>query len=172
MSTAFIPHVPACCNTAPFKSEYVPKATFEPIGDLPVYFAGEKGQKAILQLLADALAEHGLRVAMPDFFRGDQWVKMPLVMSELMDHLNRTVPGAVVDADMKAATAHLKAEGSVSVGGLCWSAGQVAKGSYEGAFDAIAAAHPSQVNEQVLGSVPCPIASLPSKDEIDFVSVV
>ncbi|RKO93952.1 hypothetical protein BDK51DRAFT_9410, partial [Blyttiomyces helicus] len=72
----------ACCNTAPFESEHVPRSQFERIGDLPAYFVGEKASKAIppnfdanLQLsistqqLADALAAHGFRVAMPDFFR-------------------------------------------------------------------------------------------------------
>ncbi|RKO88231.1 hypothetical protein BDK51DRAFT_34996, partial [Blyttiomyces helicus] len=117
------------------------------------------------QQRADALAEHDFRVVIPDFFRGDPWVKMPLVMSEMMEHLNRTVPWTVVDTNMTAVTAHLKAEGSVSVA-------RDRKGSYEGAFDAIAAAHRSQVNEQVLGCVPRPIAFLPSKDEIDFTDML
>ncbi|RKO90176.1 hypothetical protein BDK51DRAFT_52060 [Blyttiomyces helicus] len=163
MPTTVIPHVPACCNTAPFESEYAPKGTFERIGDLPVYFVGEKGSKAVLPALRRSLPRMG------DFFRGDPWIKMPLVMSELMDHLNRTVPWPVVDTDMKSVTAHLRAEGASSVGaiGLCWSAGQVARGPLEGAFDAIAAAHPWQVNKQVLTPVPCPIALLPSNDLLE-----
>ncbi|RKO85426.1 Alpha/Beta hydrolase protein [Blyttiomyces helicus] len=179
-------HVTACCNTPPFKSNYTPKGLTETVADIPVYFAGEKGKSAIILVhdifglkantmqLADTLAAHGFRVAAPDCFRGNPYETVPVVMADLRAHLLYHAPPEVVLRDSQSIAAHLRAEGAQKVGalGLCWGGRKVCElAAVEGAVDAVASAHPSQIDEAVVDAITVPVCFLPSMSEPDYVSI-
>ncbi|KAJ3279133.1 hypothetical protein HK104_001723 [Borealophlyctis nickersoniae] len=175
----------SCCTMPPFTSEYKPKGSISNVGNLPLYFTGEKGKKAVLviydifgmlvptQQFVDRLAEQGFYVAMPDYFRGNPWKKVPFKLEELMAHLNENVPyDNVIVPDSKAVISHLKSEGVESVGvlGFCWGglmATKLAADESTG-LKAVASAHPSFVSADLVKTLKVPAAYLPSHEEPDF----
>ncbi|RKO85425.1 Alpha/Beta hydrolase protein [Blyttiomyces helicus] len=176
-------HVAACCTSAPFESNYTPKGVYETISDLPVYFVGEKGKPAIMVAydifgltpnslqFADTLATHGFRVAVPDYYHGNPWVKVPIVMEELFAHLGKHAPTEAVHRDSRLIAAHLRSEGASKVGavGQCWGGKIVCElAAMDDVVDAVASVHPAQITEAVVSAIKVPVAFLPSKDEPDF----
>lgn len=179
----------ACCNIKPPKSDYSPKGTTSKLGDVDVYWTGERGAKKAVVIIydifglhpntkqtADILASCGFRVAMPDIFRGNPWPeeKMPYDVKELSAWLGKAGAEDIVTKDLNATIKALKDEGSESIGslGFCWGGIQICLASQKKLFKAIASAHPFNVDAKLAEIVTCPAFFLPSKDEADMTPVM
>ncbi|TPX70022.1 hypothetical protein SpCBS45565_g01996 [Spizellomyces sp. 'palustris'] len=181
-------HSKACCELPPFASNYQPKGQVSTVGDLPTYFVGEKGKRAIILVydifgfhpnthqFADELAAKGFFVAEPDFFRGNPWPleKLPFELPELMAHLEQHVPESRMVADIGSVCRYLRSNGVESIGtvGFCWGAIYAVKANVEGLIDATATAHPSRMSVESVKDVKGPVALLPSKDEPDLIPLM
>ncbi|KAJ3037855.1 hypothetical protein HDV00_001270 [Rhizophlyctis rosea] len=185
-------HPTTCCTLPPFASDYTPKGHTENVGDLPVYFTGAKGKKAIIviydifgelpltQQFADRLADSGFYVAMPDYFRGAPWSKVPFERAELMAYLQERVPfDQVMKPDTLNVIQHLKSQGVESVGalGFCWGGLHTSTlGSHEDVVAAglkgVSSVHPSFHTVDTVKDLKVPVAFIPTQDEADFTPIM
>ncbi|KAJ3054136.1 hypothetical protein HK097_002566 [Rhizophlyctis rosea] len=181
-------HNHTCCSLPPFNSEYVPKGHVQTLGDLPVYFAGEKGKKAVIvipdifglhkltQQFADALAFQGFYIALLDSFRGNPWSKAPLILDELKAFLSANVPyDPVMKSDVLSVISHLHSQGveSIAALGFCWGGLITTQlGSDEEVVQkglkAVSSVHPSFHTLETVKGLKVPVAYLPSQNESDF----
>jgi len=173
----------ACCTIPPISSDYSPKGTEGSVAGYKTYEIGTGDQVVIFvydifgywpttKQGADSIALAGLKVVMPDFFRGEPFP------SEAYDdpEKRKNVGGFIQTKGNPAATAQairniakeLKSKGAKSVGvvGLCWG-GKVATlaGSDASALDAVSSIHPAFVDAKDVETLAVPIAFFPSKDE-------
>ena len=124
-----------------------------------IFGFGSHGNGSRIRLVSDQLAEKGWRVALPDFYRGDQWTmekmaaqgrpgiggfckQFPWRAAGGGDGASGGGGSSGVGADLAAVLAHLKSQGVERVGivGFCWGAWVTFKASSAAAGEGAGAA--------------------------------
>ncbi|KAJ3099944.1 hypothetical protein HDU96_010503 [Phlyctochytrium bullatum] len=176
----------SCCTVAPPATDYVSIGEVTKIGDMNVYLTGVKGSKNAIVFhydifgdhintrhVADILASHGYRVAVPDLLLGDPWPLSnfpPPTPKDLWDHILGKAPFESVEKHLKATAQLLKDEGSEKLGivGFCWGGVNSSKLLSEGIYAGAALVHTGKFDPAVLETSTAPVAFFPAKDDPDF----
>jgi len=176
------PFCDACVTIPPVSAVYTPKGTIEKLGDFDMYVTGPKdskiayisiydifGLKANVMQFADKLADTGVRVVMPDFFRGKPWEKIPLDRSELMSWIMVHGTWDIVNKDLKLVIEYLKSHGAhkFAAYGFCWG-GKMSLLSTKELVSAAALIHPAPASAEDAKDVNAPVLIIPTKDDGDY----
>ena len=178
----------ACCTLKPVQVEYEPKGSYEDVGGLKTYLTGDKESKRVIvgmfdifgfwpqtlqgaDLLADATKT---RVALPDFFRGQNWPleAFPPRNEEEGKRLGEWF-GTVGEfgprlKDLTAVVDSLKGKGADKFGlyGTCWGAKAAVQACAKGTpFAGLVQLHPAMVAVDDAKNLAIPVAFYPSRDE-------
>mmetsp|Transcript_6018 Transcript_6018/g.17212 ORF Transcript_6018/g.17212 Transcript_6018/m.17212 type:complete len:286 (+) Transcript_6018:46-903(+) len=155
----------SCCPSGSWPAlrppdDYQPRGTEDRIDDLPVYYVGTPGPKAVivfpevfgwagrLKGICDTLADEGFFVVMPDCHRGDTAAGK----SNTAQWIGQSPYSTVVGPDIKRLMDWLTAKGATSVGamGFCWGVWALAKASASGVpLKCGVGAHPSTQLERL-----------------------
>eukprot|EP00386_Alphamonas_edax_P012947 GDKI01040162.1.p1 GENE.GDKI01040162.1~~GDKI01040162.1.p1 ORF type:complete len:259 (-),score=85.25 GDKI01040162.1:212-931(-) len=174
----------SCCPTTvgPVSSDYKGVGKHEKVDDMELYVVGE-GDKAVVVIYdifgfhpntyqwCDKLAAAaGVRVVMPDIFRGKPWPVDPWPpVGDLMGWIQKEGTEEAVDRDVKKVMPWLAAQGvkATAVHGFCWGGLRAFNQAATGVFKAVGTCHPSFVTAEVASAVHVPAMVLNSKDESD-----
>lgn len=155
----------SCCPSGSWPAlqppdDYTPRGREEHLGDLPIYYVGTPGPKAVIVLpevfgwagrlkgICDTLADEGFFVVMPDCHRGETALGQP----NTAEWIAKTPYGTVVGPDIGRLIDWLTSQGATSVGamGFCWGVWALAKASASGIpLKCGVGAHPSTRLESV-----------------------
>ncbi|KAJ3314358.1 hypothetical protein HDU76_002419 [Blyttiomyces sp. JEL0837] len=174
---------PSCCTLAPVHQPYTSKGEVVKVGDLSIYVTGPKGAKnAIIfnydifgdhpntRQVADLLATHNFRVAIPDLCYGDPWPASqwpPESIEKVFGHIGKVAPFDNVKRDIKETQKYLQSEGSEHFGlvGFCWGGRNVALLTEDASYEAGAIVHPGPVTPEQADKVQAPLLIMPAMDD-------
>lgn len=175
----------SCCPThvGPVASDYKGLGSHEKIDDMELYVVGE-GDKAVLVIYdifgfhpntyqwCDKLAAAaGVRVVMPDLFRGKAWPVNPWPpVGDLMGWIQKEGTDEVIARDVAKTMPWLAAQGvkATAIHGFCWGGAKAfVQAAEAGKFRAVGTCHPSFLNGELAAKVHVPALVLNSKDESD-----
>ncbi|KAI9312999.1 Alpha/Beta hydrolase protein [Zopfochytrium polystomum] len=168
---------PSCCTLAPVYQGYTSKGEVVtlPGTDMDVYLTGPKGAKSAIifnydifgdhpntRQVADILATHGFRVAMPDLLHKDPYRGPwpPESFAAVHKHIVSVAPYERVVTDINATRDYLRTiEGAEKFGlvGFCWGGRNAALLTQDPSFSAAALIHPGAVTEDEATKVAAPI---------------
>ena len=174
-----------CCptNLPPVKgnADYQRQGTLVKVDDFDLYTVGQ-GNKVVLALYdvfgmhpnffqgCDIIASSGLRVVLPDFFKGDKWSGDFSDMQKFYAWIGKAsdpvVLGQVYSKTIEYLQKEIGDDFTVGTLGFCWGAKPALEfAAKESRIKAVGGIHPSMITLEHMKAVNVPIMELNSKDE-------